>query len=668
MKRWASIPRWFLALIVVFALLKLWLVSDLSILAIGTAVHDDRLFLNLAVNLLRGEWLGSYNVLTLAKGPLYSIWIAAVFVAGFPLLIAQQVLYILATLFFVITVRPLFRKLLPLSVLYVVVLFNPMTYTWHCLRVVREGIYPALSIFVLAGAIAIMLRAGEMRARYVFVSIVTGIALSAFWLTREEGVWIVPSLLILVIWMLVKGIKQKNALRPLIACSLPGFVLILSLGIVATLNFYHYGVFSTVEFKARPFLDAYGALCRIKPVNWIPDVPVPRETRLRLYGLSPAFAELEPFLEGEIGRGWIRKYNDEIPGGWFMWALRDAVAAAGYATSGGNAMSFYRRIAEQINGACGEGRIDCFASRSSMMPPWRADYNSAFFQTFIDGMYATVTYQDFSAGRGQSQGPDKLLVLFRDLTRSPVYPSRIDSYKAGGWIFSENPSAVIQLVQREKEGSAIAELEMTASPDVERSFSLEGKLFPKAGISRFEIVDFDPSQTSLVVHHQGRKVLRIPLDGSINRVSEHGVHFHLDYLKKAVSLPAQMQMAEIKRNALRFIGKGYQFAIGWLAIAGVAVYLFAFFQSCRKKRLSDGFLIATALLGAVVMRIVVVSLISVTSFDAIDVIYLLPAYPLLLLFVILTLSYEPIVDNTSLMPDIQHTQEETGKDHLDSDT
>ena len=68
------------------------------------------------------------------------------------------------------------------------------------------------------------------------------------------------------------------------------------------------------------------------------------------------------------------------------------------------------------------------------------------------------------------------------------------------------------------------------------------------------------------------------------------------------------------------------------------------------------------------MRIVIVSLISVTSFDAIDLLYLLPAYPLLLLFVILTLSYEPIVDNTSLMPDIQHTQEETGKDHLDSDT
>ncbi|MBM4315722.1 MAG: hypothetical protein FJ122_17645, partial [Deltaproteobacteria bacterium] len=299
MKRFADIPRWFLAWVALFALLKLWLVSDLTVVAIGTAGHDDRLFLNLAVSLLRGEWLGPYNVLTLAKGPFYSMWIAAVFAAGFPLLIAQQVLYVLATLFFVIAIRPLFRKMLPLAVLYVIVLFNPMTYTWHCLRVVREGIYPALSMFVLAGTIAIMLRLKEGRDRYLSISIATGILLSAFWLTREEGVWIVPSLLILLVWTLVRSIRQKSYFGPLIACSLPWFVLLLGIGVVATLNFYHYGIFTTVEFKSRPFLDAYGALARVKPVNWIPDVPVPRETRLRLYGLSSAFAELETSLEGE---------------------------------------------------------------------------------------------------------------------------------------------------------------------------------------------------------------------------------------------------------------------------------------------------------------------------------------------------------------------------------
>ena len=47
------------------------------------------------------------------------------------------------------------------------------------------------------------------------------------------------------------------------------------------------------------------------------------------------------------------------------------------------------------------------------------------------------------------------------------------------------------------------------------------------------------------------------------------------------------------------------------------------------------------------MRIFILSLISVTYFDAIDVLYLAPAYPLMLLFVMLALSYEPLVDAPS---------------------
>lgn len=152
-----------------------------------------------------------------------------------------------------------------------------------------------------------------------------------------------------------------------------------------------------------------------------------------------------------------------------MWALRDAVAAAGHGTSGAKAMSFYQRMAEQINSACDAGRIGCFAGRSSMMPPWRADYNGTFFQTFIQGMSDLTQYKDFPAGPERSIGRENLLVLFRDLTRSPVSPSHSES-AAGGWIFSEKPSAVIQLVQNGKEGSAVAGLKRTESPDVERFF------------------------------------------------------------------------------------------------------------------------------------------------------------------------------------------------------
>ena len=56
--------------------IKLWLTRAQPVYAIGGAAHDDRLFLLLAESLIKGEWLGAYNQMTLAKGPFYSIWIA----------------------------------------------------------------------------------------------------------------------------------------------------------------------------------------------------------------------------------------------------------------------------------------------------------------------------------------------------------------------------------------------------------------------------------------------------------------------------------------------------------------------------------------------------------------------------------------------------------------
>ena len=192
-----------------------------------------------------------------------------------------------------------------------------------------------------------------------------------------------------------------------------------------------------------------------------------------------------------------------------------------------------------------------------------------------------------------------------------------------------------------------------ASPDVERFFSLKGKSFPEAGRARFDIVDFDALQAWLLVQHQDQVLARIPLDGSMDGLSENGVYFHLDYFRKKGSMLEQERIAEVKRNVLDFLGKGYQSAVRWLAIASMAIYLFSFYRSFRKKKFSDGFIITTALFGAVVMRVFVLSLISTTSFYAIDVLYLSSAYPLLLLFITLTLSYEPLMDNSSLVKKVE---------------
>src|SRR5260370_3975914 len=65
---------------------------------------------------------------------------------------------------------------------------------------------------------------------------------------------------------------------------------------VCTLNYRYYGWFGTVELRAREFRSAYGALQRPVPSEQIPYVPVTRDVRLKLYQVSPSFAELKPCL------------------------------------------------------------------------------------------------------------------------------------------------------------------------------------------------------------------------------------------------------------------------------------------------------------------------------------------------------------------------------------
>ena len=43
-----------------------------------------------------------------------------------------------------------------------------------------------------------------------------------------------------------------------------------------------------------------------------------------------------------------------------MWALRDAVAAAGYYSSGKFPEEYYLRLAQEIDNACSKGRLDCY--------------------------------------------------------------------------------------------------------------------------------------------------------------------------------------------------------------------------------------------------------------------------------------------------------------------
>lgn len=183
-------------------------------------------------------------------------------------------------------------------------------------------------------------------------------------------------------------------------------VVILTLGICWS-NAANFGLFATSDFKTPEFAAAYSALARVEgsptglspktsnpktstqihdlnsppsptPTTFDPItiVPVPAHARAAIYEHSPTFRQLRPSLEIPPNTGWRSQSCAEgichdYAGGFFFWALRDAVAVAGYYDSPDRVAAFYQQLANEVNTACDRGTLTCRSRRWGMVPAIR---------------------------------------------------------------------------------------------------------------------------------------------------------------------------------------------------------------------------------------------------------------------------------------------------------
>jgi len=166
-----------------------------------------------------------------------------------------------------------------------------------------------------------------------------------------------------------------------------------------------------------------------------PGVIVPRETRARIYAVSPAFAELRSYLEGSGSVGWavasqgithLPPSEHEFAGGWFVWALRDAVISSGHGRNGAEAMAFYARLAREVNDACDAGKLDAGPKRSGVQPPIRSGDLGPIWASSLEAARLAFLFEGLYVDSPPSQGDPASLVLFSDLTRGRLSPAAGD--------------------------------------------------------------------------------------------------------------------------------------------------------------------------------------------------------------------------------------------------
>lgn len=371
------------AVVAALVFIKLSLCSNqLLELYPGAAPIDDELMFAAARQVYAGNWLGEYNQMTIAKHMFFSVWLAFVMKLGIPYVIACQSLYCAACAAAALAVLPFFKKKWPALVVFAALWLSPYSWANFTLRVYRDSIFPSLCLLFFAGIIGMCARFREKPVTALPFAALGGLGLGAAWLTREDGVWLLPfgvcAALAYIILALLRGASARERLLRLASPALAAAVCMLCIGLYCNENQKHYGRFIVSDFTSSEFEDAVGALIRAdadRPHKR--NVLVCYDARQKIAAASPMWAEIEGVLASNSGyyKGYGYAPESNLKSGGFCWALRDIVQNLGHADTALEAEDYYTRLAAEVNAACDSGAIKTpYKKMSTTLMPWNGKY------------------------------------------------------------------------------------------------------------------------------------------------------------------------------------------------------------------------------------------------------------------------------------------------------
>jgi hypothetical protein len=348
------------------ALFKLWVIHTEEIY--GSSTEYDALWY--VGSAKHWYWGATYSFIGFVRPCAYPLFIAVMHFLGIPLRIGIELLQMAG---WAVLIAALRKAAVPRGlclVIFALMVLHPVSFLYNN-HTMSDSFYTAILPLALGGTLLTLFTKRFVHAAW------TGAAYAVLWNTREESFLIPP---ILVVWFLIALWQRRDAptrkehflfwtkRTGLVAATL--FVLVVA---VYSANYRAFHSFAKSDLSAPPFEKLFKALLRIKPSRSIRYIAVNMEALQRAYEVSPTFAWLKPQFEGPVGEIWTHPTFDTLGireyGPWFMWALRNATAQAGFYKDPVSTNSFYRKAAREINQACDAGRIPCRVVLSSFLDP-----------------------------------------------------------------------------------------------------------------------------------------------------------------------------------------------------------------------------------------------------------------------------------------------------------
>lgn len=384
-----------LAILVILLILKIIMVEVQPLNAKYTMKYDDQLMVEMSENIVNGNWLGEYNSKTLIKGVFTPLFISLLYILHIPFLIGKEIFYGISCIIFIMILRKKIENKVLLTLIYVIILFNPVEYSEELSRVYRDGIYISLIMYLIAFSLGIFFSRKEEISKQIKYFVGFGISMSAIFLCREENIWLIPFILVIAtstIGSILIDKKLKNKIKRIAIYVLPISIMLISINIVCMLNYKYYGVYTLNQYWGTSFKSAYGALTRVTPEEEKRRVPVNNKTIEELYKYSPNLSELKEFFQNEAD-GWREcgeKIEGEINGGYFHWALMDAVESKGYYKNAKMSDEYYTELAKEINSICDNNIVE---SRCKKRVSNMCYFDFGDIINVIKSMNKTIQYQ-----------------------------------------------------------------------------------------------------------------------------------------------------------------------------------------------------------------------------------------------------------------------------------
>lgn len=646
----------FLAM-VLFGGLKEFLVYNLPIMAVPKGIHDDWIMVHMADALRSGQWLGEYNDLTLTKGMFFPLYLAVLNFLHLSYLSVSALLYTVSCMVFVYALRPLLKKYWACFTLYLVLLWNPVSYSVQAFqRVYRNSISYIQVLLIFGGLLALWLRRKEPVKKQILWLLTAAAGMVTFFYTREDAIWVEPFLLVFLLvylgtmFFLWKKEHRREYVGKAVLVLLP-FLCVWGAGqLIAQENDNHYNIRLTNELQKGGFAEMYKSMMAVKPEEDIPGVTMTREKIARMCDECPTLEKLKPYIQssrlywagsGENEKDW------EVRDGWVFWIFRTALAQAGYYTDGETVNQVCLQIRDELEAAMDEGRLTRQATMpSTYMSPWREGYLGDLFGALGKAIAYTTTYDEMKTLVYLYSEPDENggIPLFERMTGDKAVWYESDLVEMAGWYASYEGMEGVTLQAEATDGTVLGTAEFTESDDIAAYLAGQGIEAPGSEKCRFSLklsVKDKPQMVYLKAYRNGTLLDSYELSEDLTRVESGTSCLNLDWYWDVPERHGFLAKIHYKGVILNGVRQVYHYTGVAAAAAGALAYV-ALCVRMLKRRLQkvkdeDGrdlsvWLVLSALLASYFVLLGGISYSEISGWNAILYWYLSGAYPIMIAF------------------------------------